>query len=42
MPIASHLNGPEHWRQRAEEARILAEQMSDERNKQDAEDRGRL
>jgi hypothetical protein len=42
MPIAPRFNGPEHWRQRAEEARILAEPMSDERNKQDAQDRGRL
>jgi hypothetical protein len=30
MPIAAHLNDPEHWRQRAEESRVLAEQMSDE------------
>ena len=34
MPIAQHLNDPEHWRKRAEEARVLAEQMSDEWSKQ--------
>ena len=34
MPIAPHLNDPQHWRQRAEEARALAEQMSDEWSKQ--------
>ena len=33
MPIAAHLNDPEHWRQRAEESRVLAEQMSDETSK---------
>jgi hypothetical protein len=33
MPIAPYLNDPDHWRQRAEEARGLAEQMSDEANK---------
>jgi hypothetical protein len=30
MPEVSHFNDPEHWRQRAKEARALAEQMSDE------------
>ena len=30
MPFAPHFNDPDHWRQRAEETRILAEQMSDE------------
>ena len=30
MPDAPHFNDPEHWRQRAKEARGLAEQMSDE------------
>ena len=30
MPNAPHFNDPDHWRQRAEETRILAEQMSDE------------
>ena len=30
MPIAPHFNDPDHWRQRAEETRILAEQISDE------------
>jgi hypothetical protein len=34
MPIAPHLNDPDHWRQRAKETRGLAEQMSDEANKQ--------
>jgi len=33
MPIAPHLNDPEHWRQRAQESRVLAEQMSDETSK---------
>jgi hypothetical protein len=33
MP-ASYINDPAHWRQRAEEARILAEQMNDEKSKQ--------
>ena len=33
MPIAAHLNDPEHWRQRAEESGVLAEQMSDETSK---------
>ena len=30
MRIAPHFNDPQHWCQRAEEARVLAEQMSDE------------
>jgi hypothetical protein len=30
MRIAPHFNDPAHWQQRAEEARALAEQMSDE------------
>jgi hypothetical protein len=30
MPNAPHFNDPEHWRQRAEESRVLAEQMTDE------------
>jgi hypothetical protein len=34
MPDAPHFNDPEHWRQRAEEARVLAEQMNDETSKQ--------
>jgi hypothetical protein len=29
-----HFNDPEHWQQRAEEARVLAEQMKDEVTKQ--------
>ena len=33
MPIAPHYNDLEHWRQRAEEARVLAEQTSNERAK---------
>jgi hypothetical protein len=33
MPIAPHFNDPEHWRQRAEEVRVLAEQMNTERTK---------
>jgi hypothetical protein len=34
MPQAPHFNDPEHWHQRAEEARVLAEQMKDEVTKQ--------
>ena len=34
MPDAPHFNDPEHWRRRAEESRVLAEQMSDETSKQ--------
>jgi hypothetical protein len=30
----SIINDPEHWRNRAEEARTLADQMSDEASKQ--------
>ena len=34
MPIApQHFNGPEQWYQRAEEARVLAEQTTNERAK---------
>jgi hypothetical protein len=33
MPIAPHFNDPEYWHQRAEEARVLAERMSNERTK---------
>jgi hypothetical protein len=33
MPDVLHFNDPEHWRQRAEESRVLAEQMNDERAK---------
>jgi hypothetical protein len=33
MPIAPHFNNPEHWHRRAEEARVLAEQMRDETTK---------
>ena len=33
MPIAPHYNDLEHWRQRAEAARVLAEQTSNERAK---------
>jgi hypothetical protein len=45
MP-SSFINDPQHWRGRAEEARTLAEQMSDETSKQMmlriADDYGRL
>ena len=30
MPIPPHFNDPEHWQKRAEETRVLAEQMNDE------------
>jgi hypothetical protein len=30
MPIPPHFNDPEHWRRRAEETRVFAEQMNDE------------
>jgi hypothetical protein len=30
MPIAPHINDSEHWHQRAEEARVLAERVRDE------------
>jgi hypothetical protein len=33
MPNAPHFNDPEHWHSRAEEARALAEQISDEASK---------
>jgi hypothetical protein len=29
----AHFNDPEHWRRRAEESRVLAEQMNDEKAK---------
>jgi len=29
MPIPPHFNDPEHWQKRAEETRVLAEQMND-------------
>ena len=34
MPIAPRFNDSEHWHQRAEEARVLAEQMSSELHKE--------
>jgi hypothetical protein len=30
MPFAPHFNDPGHWHRRAEEARTVAEQMTDE------------
>jgi hypothetical protein len=33
MPIAPHFNDPEYYRGRAEESRVLAEQMRDETSK---------
>jgi len=33
MPIAPHINDSEHWHQRAEEARVLAERVRDETTK---------
>ena len=30
MVTVPHFNDPDHWRQRAEEARALADQMNDE------------
>ena len=33
MPIAPHFNDPEYYRRRAEESRVLAEQMRDETSK---------
>jgi hypothetical protein len=33
MPTDPHFNDPEHWHQRAEEARVLAEHTSNERAK---------
>jgi hypothetical protein len=34
MPEAPHFNNPQHWRDRAEEARTLAEQMHDDLSRQ--------
>jgi hypothetical protein len=34
MPVASDVNDPEYWQQRANEARLLAERISDETVKQ--------
>ena len=34
MPIAPHFNDSDYWHQRAEEARVLAEQMSNELHKE--------
>jgi len=34
MPVAPHFDDSYHWRERAEEARVLAEQMKDEVTKQ--------
>ena len=33
MPIAPRFNDSEHWHQRAEEARVLAERVRDETTK---------
>jgi hypothetical protein len=33
MLIPPHFNDPEHWHQRAEEVRVLAEQMNTERTR---------
>ena len=33
MPIVPDVNDPKYWHQRAEEARVLAEQMRDEKAK---------
>ena len=33
MPIPPHFDDPKHWRQRAEEVRVLAEQMNSERTR---------
>ena len=41
MPT-SFINDPEHWLDRAKEARTLADQMNDEGAKHNASDRGRL
>ena len=42
MPTAPHFNDPEYWHQRAEEARVLAKQMKDEKAKQTMLGRGGL
>jgi len=34
MSSVSFVNNPDHWRNRAEEARLLAEDMKDETSKQ--------
>jgi hypothetical protein len=34
MPIAPHFNDSDYWHQRAEEARVLAQQMSNETAKE--------
>ena len=34
MPTARYFNDPEYWRERAEEARALAQQMSNEKAKE--------
>jgi hypothetical protein len=34
MPDVPHFNDPEHWQLRAEESRVMAEQMNDETAKQ--------
>ena len=34
MPDAPHFNDPAHWHGRAEECRVLAEQMNDDLAKQ--------
>jgi hypothetical protein len=33
MPSAPHFNDPDHWHQRAEECRVLADEMSNQRTK---------
>jgi len=33
MPIPPHFDDPEHWHRRAEEVRVLAEQMNTERTR---------
>jgi hypothetical protein len=33
MPSTPHFNDPDHWHQRAQECRVLAEEMSNERAK---------
>jgi hypothetical protein len=34
MPMSHFIRDPEHWHQRAEEARVLAAYMNDEESKQ--------